>query len=102
MEMESDNRVAWLKDNKNAKSFCESLGPSLAIKHRLYSILAFNASMALDPDNTDHIKEIAETNNILENGIASMRWVKSVGCCDRADQHSAHLILVFTNVDDTN
>ena len=72
MEMESDDRAAWLKDSKNAKSFCESLGPGLAIKHRLYSILAFNASMALNLDNADHIKEIMETNDILENGIASM------------------------------
>ena len=69
MEMESDDRVAWLKDNKNAKSFCESLGPGLTIKHRLYSILA---STALDPDNADHINEIVETNDISENRIASM------------------------------
>ena len=102
MEMESDNGVAWLKDNKNAKSFCESLGPGLAIKHRLYSVLAFNVSTALDLDNADHIKEIVDTNDILENGIASMQWVKPAGCHDRADQHSAHLILVFTNVDDAN
>ena len=72
MEMELDDGAAWLKDNKNAKSFCESLGPGLTIKHRLYSILTFNASMALNPDNTDHIKEIVETNDIMENRIASM------------------------------
>ena len=72
MEMELDNGVAWLKDNKNTKSFCESLGPGLTIKHRPYSVLAFNASMALDLDNADHIKEIMETNDISENGIASM------------------------------
>jgi len=102
VEMESDDGAAWLKDNKNAKSFCESLGPGLAIKHRPYSVLAFNASTALDPDNADHIKEIMETNDISENGIASMRWVKPAGRRDRADQRSAHLILVFTNVDDAN
>ena len=72
MEMELDDRAAWLKDNKNTKSFCKSLGPGLTIKHRLYSVLTFNTSTALDPDNTDHIKEIAETNDISENGIASM------------------------------
>ena len=102
VEMESDDGVAWLKDNKNTKSFCESLGPGLAIKHRLYSVLTFNASMALNLDNADHIKEIVETNDILENGIASMRWVKPAGHHDRADQHSTHLILIFTNVNDTN
>ena len=102
VEIESDNGAAWLKDNKNAKSFCESLSPGLAIKHRLYSVLTFNASTALDPDNADHIKEIMETNDIMENGIASMRWVKPAGCHDRADQHSTHLILVFTNINDAN
>jgi hypothetical protein len=53
VEIESDTRVAWLKDNKNTKSFCDSLGSGLTIKHRLYSVLVFNASPALDPDNAE-------------------------------------------------
>ena len=100
--MDSDARAAWLMDQNNAKSFCESLGPGLAIKHRLYSVLAYNASTALDPDNADHLKEIAETNDITENGLTSMRWVKPANRRDRADQRTAHLILTFSNVDDAN
>lgn len=102
IEMDSDAGTAWLKDKNNAKSLCDSLGPGLAFKTRLYSILAYNASTALDPDNADHIKEIAEANDISENGLASMRWVKPVHRRDRADQRSAHLILTFSNVDDAN
>ena len=60
IEMDSDAGTAWLKDKNNAKSLCDSLGPGLAFKTRLYSVLAYNASTALDPDNADHIKEIAE------------------------------------------
>ena len=72
IEMDSDAGVAWLKDKNNAKSLCDSLGPGLTFKTRLYSILAYNASMALDPDNADHMKEIAEANDISENGLTSM------------------------------
>ena len=100
--MDLDAGAAWLKDKNNAKSLCDSLGPGLAFKTRLYSILVYNASTALDPDNTDHMKEIAEANDISENGLTSMRWVKPAHRHDRADQRSAHLILTFSNIDDAN
>ena len=102
IEMDSDAGAAWLKDKNNAKSLCNSLGPGLTFKTRLYNVLAYNASMALDLDNMDHMKEIAEANDISENGLTSMRWVKPAHHCDRADQRSTHLILTFSNVDNAN
>ena len=64
VEMDSDMGAAWMKVNTNSRSFCNALGPGISVRQWLYSMFAYNASMVLNPDNKDHLKEIAEANDI--------------------------------------
>ena len=85
----------------NAHLLCNALSPGLNIKQRKFNMFV-NASTALDPENADHLKEIAETNNIQNDTLVAMCWVKPMNRRDRADQRTAHLILTFSNADDAN
>ena len=100
--MDLDVGAAWMKVNTNSWSFCDTLGPGISVRQQLYSVFAYNASMVLDPDNKDHLKEIAEANDIQEESLIAMRWVKPLNCQDRPDQQTAHLILTFSSVDNAN
>jgi len=102
VEMETDAGATWLMDPANAKLFCDALGTNLAIKQRPFNVLAYNASTSIDPDNEEHLREIAETNGIKDGEILAMRWVKPITRRDRADQRTAHLILTFSNADTAN
>ena len=86
----------------NACLLCNALSPGLNIKQRKFNVFVYNASTALDPENADHLKEIAETNNIQNDTLVAMCWVKPMNHRDRADQRTAHLILTFSNADDAN
>jgi hypothetical protein len=102
IEMETDVGATWLMKPANARLLCDALGPGLNIKQRNFNVFVYNASTALDPENADHLKEIAETNNIQNDTLVAMRWVKPMNRRDRADQRTAHLILTFSNADDAN
>ena len=102
IEMESDAGAAWLLDSENAKTFCTALGHGLSFKQRPFNVFVYNAPTTLDPSNPDHVKEIAEANNIGDGGLLSLRWVKPTNRRDRPDQRTAHLILTFSNADDAN
>jgi hypothetical protein len=102
VEMETDAGAAWLTNHANARSLCDTLGPNLNVKQRMYNVFVYNASTALDPENADHLKEISETNGIQDGGLTAMRWVKPTNRRNRADQRTAHLILTFSNADDAN
>ena len=66
-----------MKVNTNSQPFCDALGPGISIR---YSVFAYNASMVLDLDNKDHVKEIAEANDIQEESLVAMRWLKPLNC----------------------
>ena len=87
--METDVGATWLMKPANAHLLCNALSPGLNIKQRKFNMFV-NASTALDPENADHLKEIAETNNIQNDTLIAMCW------------GTAHLILTFSNADDAN
>ena len=62
-----------MKVNTNSQSFCDALGPGISVRQWLYSMFAYNASTALNPDNKDHLKEITEANDIQEENLVAMR-----------------------------
>ena len=73
VEMDLDVGAAWMKVNTNSQSFCNALGPGISIRQQFYSVFTYNASTVLDLDNKDHLKEIAEANNIQEESLVAMR-----------------------------
>ena len=100
--METDVGATWLMKPANTCLLCDALSPGLNIKQRNFNVFVYNASTALNPKNADHLKEIAETNNIQNDTLVTMRWVKPMNHRDRADQQMAHLILTFSNANNAN
>ena len=84
--METDVGATWLMKPANARLLCNAFSPGLNIKQRDFNVFVYNASTALDPKNADHLKEIAKTNNIQNDTLIAMCWVKPMNHRDRADQ----------------
>ncbi|KAF8952063.1 hypothetical protein BDZ97DRAFT_1587493, partial [Flammula alnicola] len=102
VEMETDAGAAWLMDPANAKAFSTELGTGLSFKKRPYNVIVFNVPTGIDPTNPDHLKEICETNDIDEDSVSAIRWVKPTDRWDKESQSTAHMIITFTDVNIAN
>ncbi|KAF8955964.1 hypothetical protein BDZ97DRAFT_1926033 [Flammula alnicola] len=74
----------------------------LSFKKRPYNVIVFNVPTGIDPSNPDHLKEICETNDIDEDSISAIRWVKPTDRQDKESQSTAHMIITFTDVNVAN
>ena len=63
IKMETDVGATWLMKPANTCLLCDALSPGLNIKQRKFNVFVYNASTALDPENADHLKEIADCRN---------------------------------------
>ncbi|KAF8964627.1 hypothetical protein BDZ97DRAFT_1626166, partial [Flammula alnicola] len=102
VEIESDSGTAWLMDPANAKAFSVELGAGLSFKKRPYNVIMFNVPTGIDPTNPEHRKEICETNDIDEDSISAICWVKPTDRRDKEYQSTAHMIITFTDVNVAN
>jgi hypothetical protein len=101
IEMADDHAARWMKEESNARSFCEAIGPDTTFKKRVYNLIAYNVPITMEPENDNHIKEIHETNQLEPKTIKTARWVKPIARRSLT-QRMAHLILSYTDVHAAN
>ena len=101
IEMDSDNATAWLTKQENRANFCSKIGPTVIFRARIYSLIAFNVPLDIDPENQKHRQEVCEANSLEQEVIPSMKWAKPIHRRSET-QRTAHLFLTFTNADAAN
>jgi len=100
-ETEDDSLANWMKVEENRVAFCNAIGPEVVFKSRVYNLIAHNVAIAIDTENQRHREEICEVNHLKEDAIVAMRWIKPIQRRS-AGQKTAHLILLFNDVDTAN
>ena len=103
IEANNDTTATWLTSSNNLTKLCEKLNPCIKFQARNYKIIAYNAPIDLDPNNTNHITEICKSNNIdtKTTVITSVNWAKAIGN-QSPNQRTAHLYLTFRNAKAAN
>jgi hypothetical protein len=101
VEMDSDASTTWMSDQENRSKLVEKMGPNVAFRSRVHSIIVYNVPLGLNTEDESHRLEVCEANSIEKEIITAMRWVKPVH--RRAlTQRTAHLILIFNSADAAN
>ena len=99
-----DEGAKWFAQRNNVNTFITALGDKGAgvqLKKRNHPVIAYYVPLNLNTDSPDHLKEIAEVNNIRQGDLSSMHWIKPPA--RRApNQTCGHLILSFSNPDAAN
>ena len=101
IEMDSDGATAWLTKQENRNGFCSKVGPTVIFRARIYSLIAFNVPLDIDPENQNHRHEICEANGMESEFISGMKWAKPIHRRSET-QRTAHLFITFTNADAAN
>jgi hypothetical protein len=101
IEMEDDYAAGWVSKPENQFSLCVEIGPDVVVKPHVYSVIALNAPLTINPDSREHQTEIGEVNHFGPEKLAAIRWVKPI-TRRTPEQKSAHLLLSFTDVSTAN
>ena len=101
IELDSDEATTWFLNQENRTKVCGKIGPTVVCRTRLYSLIAFNVPLDINPDDHAHRQEVNEANNLDQEIITAMRWAKPPNRRSPA-QRTAHLILTFNNADAAN
>jgi hypothetical protein len=101
IEVDSDVAATWYTNVTNRVELCSQLGEEVTFRARMYSVIAYNAPLHINPENEDHRTEINEVNDLGVDNIRTMRWAKPINRRS-PQQRSAHLILSFSSVESAN
>lgn len=101
IEMDSDGATTWLTKQENRNGFCSKIGPTAVFRARIYSLIAFNAPLDIEPENQKHRQEVCEANSLEPEVISTMKWAKPP-IRRSPTQRTAHILITFTNADAAN
>jgi hypothetical protein len=101
IEADNDEAANWLTIEENQHRLCERIDINAEFRTRSFNIIAFNVSIALEPEKADHRQEISEANDLEPGTITSAKWAKAID--KRAPtQRTAHLLLTLNNIEAAN
>jgi len=101
VETTTDEAATWLKNEGNLKNFLTRIEIQGDLKPRLHNVIASFVPTTFNPDDKRHLSEFFETNEIDNNSIVKMRWVKPIER-RRKDQVSTHLIITTNKAEIAN
>lgn len=101
IEADNDEAANWLLIKDNQRRLCDKIGSNAEFRTRSFNIIAFNVSLALDPEKDDHRSEICEANDLELGTITSAKWAKAIDIRSPT-QRTAHLLLTLNSVDAAN
>ena len=101
IEADTDSTATWLMNAANQQKLCKLLGPNIEFRSRSYVTIALNVPIALNPDDSRHLEEVHEANDLEIPTISSAKWAKAV---DKRspDQRTAHLLITFNSAEAAN
>jgi len=81
VEIIIDEVVTWLKNEGNLKNFLTRIEIQGNLKPRLHNVIASFVPTTFNPDDERHLSEFFETNEIDNDSIVKMCWVKPIERC---------------------
>ena len=84
LELTNKEAVVWTKNNGHWRKLAEATGGNLTIKDRFFNVVVPFVPIWTQLESKDTLRNIEEDNKILQNAIASARWIK---CHDRDRTH---------------
>ena len=101
IETDNDEAASWFLITDNQRSLCDKIGSNAEFRTRSFNIIAFNVSLAINPEKEDHLSEICEANDLEPDTITSAKWAKAI---DKRSptQRTAHLLITLNNAEAAN
>jgi hypothetical protein len=78
MELNSDEAVEWLQEDKNCKIFMEKFNANMIIKPRSFHTIVQFLPLTFRRENPTDIQEIEEANGLRKGNIQKARWIKPI------------------------
>ena len=101
LTLDSKETAIWLREPGNEIAFADSFAKGAHIRAREYSLVAPSIPLTFEPENTTHLREIEEVNNLPSRVIRKARWIKPISR-RRPGQTHAFAILSVASVDTAN
>ena len=97
LTMNSKEAANWIREPSNEATFADAFSKGAHIQEREYILVAPRVLLTFNPENSEHLREIEETNSLPKLIIRKVRWIKPAER-RRKGQTLAHATLMITSV----
>ena len=101
LTLNSKEAAKWIRIIPNEVAFTKKFSVESHIRERLHSLIVPRVPTTFEPGNTEHLRELEETNGLFKGLIRKAKWIKPLGR-RRPDQTHAYAIISLTSADFAN
>jgi hypothetical protein len=101
LTLNSKEAAEWIRQLLNEMAFTEAFLKGLHIREQTFNLVAPRVPIVFKPDNTNHLRELEEVNELREYMIHKACWIKLIER-RRTGQTHAFAILTITSAEYAN
>ena len=101
LTLNSKEAVTWLRDPTNEYTSTKGFSIGSQFRARQYNIIAPRVPITFNPDSSEHLREVEESNGLEDKTILKAKWIKPVER-RKADQTHAYAILTILSAESAN